>query len=207
MTTATSWQWNHGERRSVRERITTLLWLLHHEGPALHPGGRALAILAERAQARGVRIFDGKGGIYYTLRTLTERYPDAIEVERDSSATYGVRLLLPRASLPQPDPFGSYVAPEDVVAPASLVPAGPATPGQLAPGDALAAVASFVAEAMRMAGVERHDVTADERLQAALAENQRLQEAYTVQAEQLLARQRECEVLRLALARRNGATP
>jgi hypothetical protein len=203
--TLIDWQWFNALHRPTQIRVACILWTLYEHGPVVDEAGNAPSKLGEvLRQRRGPYQATGaQPTVRQLLVSINRGCPDLIE--RDVNVSRTRRLALRPdagpADLP-PNPYDEEgPAPR---APAAAEESASGTPPAMSAPDALAAIASFVASAMRMAGVTDHDTTADERLEDAMAECRRLQDLLDAQGEQLLVKMREAEVLRRALAQRDG---
>lgn len=221
------WQWTLDLSAVSRVRIACILWTLHDYGPIASESGAVPSELAKLLRQRKgpYQARNNEPPVSNIVSRIIQLYPDLIVREKNVSRTFRMELApgIGPNQLP-PDPYAGAIdadravppgvrpkrrpptakGGETVVVEATTV---PAVATEMAPSDALAAVASFVESAMRMSGVTAHDVTPDERLDEALAECKRLQEMLDTQGEQLLLKMRENEVLRRALAKRNGQVP
>lgn len=198
------WQWFDSLHGPTQTRVACILWTLYEHGPVVSGPGNAPSVLAELLrQRRGP--YQARGDqpkVSQLITTITKACPELLirDVKVSRTRRIALRPDIGPAELP-PNPYAELAA----AAPRRDEPDEPEA--QMSASDALAAVASFVANAMRMAGVSEHDVTPDERLDEALADCRRLQATLDNQGEQLLVKMRENEVLRRALAQRNGALP
>jgi hypothetical protein len=212
------WQWFIRMQDKTQKRVACILWTLYEHGPVEDITGAAPSALADLLRARK-GPYAARGNeppVHQMVFRIVELAPGLIVRDKNKSRTFRLALRPdigpddlppnPYADQPTPPSRPAVVQREPLVAVEATVVAEPAGPtAELAAVDALAAVASFVESALRMAGVTMHDITPDERLDEALAECRRLQESLDHQGEQLLTKMRENEVLRRALAKRNGA--
>jgi hypothetical protein len=188
--------------------IARVLWTLKDHGPVSYPVSNNLVKLltAEGWPAPEVKVMSQH------VRSLRDHYGATVDIRENGRGVHRMALR-PGVALP-PFPHGIDERPEPGPKPKPVrarqepLPQPPepeeGPSPAMSPGDALAAVASFVTEALALAGVSSHAADADERLAEAQEEVARLHSAMDAQAEQLVTKLRENEVLRRALARRNG---
>jgi hypothetical protein len=195
MDPSTEEQWFSGVRPDTLDKLACIVWTLHDAGPFESSAGQAPRLLKEALAARKGIYQGGRGqsDMHYLLRVL-ERHG---VVEREGGPKTTRRLaLVPGVALP-PDPYRDKSRAKKP----ARTSIEPEPEPELSPADALAAVASFAADALRLAGVTGHGAEGGQ-LAEAHAEIARLHRQIDMAAEQLTDLRKEREMLRRALVQR-----